>query len=131
MLSIKEKPKAKAAEKLSFEKPQQVQKLGVEMLIALNMSKRDLLTGPEVGVDSCVLVTKIKPHFFFNPSYNVPESLNSPENDSIIEIRYQNYLGNDKKLVIDDTHKTLRTAIDIINNGRPRKKRAKKNANES
>ena len=131
MLSIIEKPKAKAAKKLSFQKPPKVQKTGVEMLIALNTTDREYLIGPEVGEDAQILVTKIKPHFFFNPSYTVPESLNTSEDDSIIEISYQNYLGTEKKLVVTDENKKLRTAIDHLVNGRPRKKRAKKNANES
>lgn len=131
MLRIKDKPKTKATQKVPFDKPQQVQKLGVEMLITLNTTSRDLLIGPEVDEDLCILVTKIKPHFFFNPTYSAPESLNNPNDDSIIEICYQNYLGNDKKLVLEDTDHIMRTAIDYLNNGRPRKKRAKKDADKS
>ena len=98
------------------------------MLISLNTTNREFLTGPDVGLDAKILVTKEKPHFFFNPTFTVPESLNNAEDDSIIEIQYQNYLGNEKKLVLEDKDRIIRGAVEYLNNGRPRKTRAKKYA---
>lgn len=128
MLSIKDKPLKKAAQEVTFEQPMVNQKTGVEMLITLNTTSREFLTGPDVDLDSKILVTKANPHFFFNPTYTV---LNNDDTDSIIEIQYQNYLGNEKKLTVEDEDETLRVAIDHLNNGKPRKQRAKKNADKS
>lgn len=128
MLSIKDKPQTKPAQDVTFEQPMQNQKIGIEMLITLNTTNRELVTGPEVDLDSKILVTKEKPHFFFNPTYS---ALNNADNDSIIEIQYQNYLGNEKTLTVEDKDNNLRTAIDHLNNGKPRKQRARKNADKS
>jgi hypothetical protein len=128
MLSIKDKPQTKAAQNVTFEQPMQNEKICIEMLITLNTSNREVITGPDVDINSKILVTKEKPHFFFNPMY---VELNNSKDDSIIEIQYQNYAGDSKTLVVEDRNRTLRTAIDYLNNGKQRKKRVKKNADKS
>lgn len=126
MLSIKDKTQTKAAEDVEFDQPMVNQKHGVEMLIALNTTNKQLLIGPEVDLDSKILVTKESPNFFFNPTYTL---LNDNNSDSTIEIQFQNYLGNKKKLTLADDDQKLRDAIDQLNNGKPRKRRTRKNAN--
>lgn len=125
MLKLKEKPQTKAAQNVTFDQPVQNQKIGIEMLISLNTTNKEVITGPDFDIDQKILVTKLKPHFFFNPTYIVPEDLNIPNSDSIIKVNYQDYMGNQTDLAVNDASRILREAIDYINNGRKRKRKAK------
>jgi len=128
MLKIIEKPQKTPAQDVDYTTPTTVQKLGIEMLIALNLTTKDVITAPEVNVDSKILVTKIKPHFFFNPAILDSKQSTTDSKDSIIHISYQNYLGKDKKIEINDADGAIRTAIEYLHNGTVVKKVAKKKA---
>jgi len=123
MLKIKDKPQKKPAKDVTYSAPTTNQKQGIEMLIALNLTPRSALTGPDVGLDAKILVTKIKPHFFFNPSI---KDLQKDQEDSTIHISYTNYLGNEKQITISDEDGEIGKAIDRLHNGIKRAKRKKK-----
>jgi len=122
MLKIKDKPLRKPASDVTFDTPATNQKRGIEMLIALNLSSRTAVTGPDVGLDSKILVTKAKPHFFFNPAI---DNLQDKQEDSTIHISYTNYLGNEKQIVLTDDDGEITKAIDRLHNGIKRKKKVK------
>jgi len=128
MLRIKDKPLKKPAADVTFEAPTTNQKRGIEILIALNLSSRTVLTGPDVGLDSKILVTKAKPHFFFNPAI---DNLQSNKDESTIHISHTNYLGNEKQTTMTDEDGEIRKAIERLHHGIKRAKRKKKvkNAN--
>ena len=114
MREILSSPSRKPPRLVNFQKPFTAQKHGIEILRALNESKRTVLTGPDVGILLSILVTKAGPNFFFNPSI-----LNSTteEDDNTIKISYCNYLGTEKGIVLNDEDASIRKAIDYLHNG--------------
>ncbi len=125
MLRIKSNPKKSPAQDVTFESPAILKQNGVEMLIALNMTPKMVLTGPEVNIDSKILVTKIRPHFFFNPVISEPKCLQSEPESSTICISYTNYQGEENQVSLADEDGSIRKAINHLNNGieRANKKR--------
>lgn len=122
MLRIKTSPLKKPAGDAIFESPTANQKLGIEMLIALNTSAKTVLTGPEVGVDAKILVTKEAPHFFYNPYVPDVVSLDDKDlerfiEDSIVTIRYNNYQGEEAVVTLKDDGGAIRLAINQLHNG--------------
>jgi len=111
MLRIKDNPIKKPAKDCTFATPDLLKQYGIDMLIALNMTPRIALTGPEVSIDSKILVTKEKPHFLFNP-----KSLQSEQNNSTIHITYKTYLGETRQVTLTDNG-SIAQAIDHLNNG--------------
>jgi len=89
MLKLKDKPKLKAPSDATFESPEKLQKIGIDMLIALNVLSKTVLVGPEVGIDMKIMVLKEKPNFLYNPKL-----LQTDIKDSILTITYQDYQGN-------------------------------------
>lgn len=123
MLKIKDKRPKKSAQDVVFDQPTVLQQQGVEMLIALNMTDKTVVTGPDFGIDAKILITKEKPHFFFNPEVMASEDLNSVTDDSTLNMRYKNYLGNEKTVSINDSSGAIQKAVNYLHNGEPRKKR--------
>ena len=112
MLRIKSNPQKKPAQDVTFESPATLKQNGVEMLIAVNMSPKMAVTGPEVGIDAKILVTKEKPHFFFNPKV-----LQNESKDSTIVISYTNYQGEESQVTIADEDGSIGVAINQLHNG--------------
>jgi hypothetical protein len=127
VLKIKKSlPKAPPKE-VQFESPSVVQNLAIEMLIILNRDPlRQLVIGPDVGLNLRILVNKAQPHFFFNPAVMEPNPLQSIMDDSIIRVRYNTYLGDTMEIVLDDADHVIRDAIEYLHNGKPAKKPKKK-----
>jgi len=118
MLRIKGNPQKKPAQNVTFESPSSLKQNGVDMLIALNMTPGTVLTGPEVGLDAMVLVTKETPHFFYNPAVVLDETnLHQSGDYSIISISYTNYQGEDRQVTLGDEDGAIRQAIDHLHNG--------------
>jgi len=126
MLRIKDNPLKKPASDVTFEVPATNQKQGIEMLIALNLTTRTLVTGPDVGLDSKILVTKAKPHFYFNPTITEPKDLQTDPEPSTIHLSYTNYLGSTKEITLIDEDGEIKKAIDRLHNGIDRAQRQKK-----
>lgn len=127
MLRINENPKKKPAKKVTFESPSLNQKKGIDMLITLNLTPKQALTGPEVDDHLKILVIKEKPNFMYNPKI-CSEELNDDGDVCIMNIIYQNYLGEEQTITIsEDIGGEIKQAINHLNNGIPRKKR---NANK-
>ncbi len=112
MIQIKDKPQKKPAKDVTFESPATLKQTGVEMLIAVNTTTKTVVTGPEVGIDAKILVTKEKPHFFFNPKV-----LQFGIKDSTIVISYTTYQGEEAQVTIADECGAIRQAIDHLYNG--------------
>jgi len=123
MLRIKTNPLKKIPEHAKFENTEALSQTGIEMLIALNMTQKTVLTGPEVGIDSKILVTKEPPHFFFNPILSEPKNLQSEAKSSTIAITYTNYLGEVSQHTRIDSDGSITKAINNLNNGITRAKR--------
>ena len=119
MLRIKDNPKKSPAQDVTFESPDALTQTGIEMLIALNMTPKTVLTGPEVSIDSKILVTKARPHFFFNP-----KCLQYNSNDCTIVISYTNIQGEEIEITMLDDG-SINTAIDHLHNGIKRAQRKK------
>ena len=90
------------------------------MLIAVNMTSKTVVTGPEVGLDRKILVTKATPHFFFNP-----KCLQNNTKDSTIVISYTNIHSEETEITMLDEDGAIWQAIDHLHNGinRANKKR--------
>ena len=112
MLRIKTNPKKSPAKDVTFENIDTLKQTGVEMLIAVNMTPKLTVTGPEVNIDSKILVTKAKPHFFYNP-----KCLQENPESSTICISYNNYLGEEIQVTMTDEDGAIRQAIDHLHNG--------------
>ena len=120
MLRIKTNPKKSPAKDVTFENISALTQTGIDMLIAVNMTPNTLVTGPEVGIDSKILVTKATPHFFFNP-----KCLQNNTKDSTIVINYTNIHGEETEITMLDEDGSIWQAIDHLHNGikRANKKR--------
>lgn len=112
MLRIKTNPTKKPAVDVIFESPETLRSAVVDMLITLNTTLRTCLIGPDVGINSKVLVTKAKPYFFFNPKV-----LQFGIEDSTIVISYTTYQGEDREITMTDECGAIRHAIDRLHNG--------------
>ena len=112
MLKIKTNPKKSPAKEVTFENTAALKQTGVEMLIAVNMTPNHVITGPEVNLDSKILVTKAKPHFFYNP-----KCLQNDPEECTICISYKNYLGEDNQVTMTDEDGAIWQAIDHLHNG--------------
>jgi hypothetical protein len=118
MLKIKRNPRKKPAEDVTFESPSTLKQNGVEMLIALNTTDKTVLTGPEVGIDAKILVTKEKPHFFYNPTIVLDSKhLQNDPKDYTIRISYKNYQDKEFQVRIIDEAGAIWSAIDQLHNG--------------
>ena len=118
MIRIKSNPQKKPAQDVTFESPSTLKQNGVEMLIALNTTPKTVLTGPEVNISTKILVTKEKPHFFFNPKVILDDTdLQDTEDYSIIAISYTTYQGNEARVELADEDGSIRLAIDRLHNG--------------
>lgn len=118
MLRIISNPKKNPAPDVTFESPETLKQNGVEMLIALNMTPKKVVTGPEVRIDSKILVTKEKPHFFYNPTIvlDSKDLQDDPENCTL-SISYKNYLGEERQVAITDGDDSIRKSINQLYNG--------------
>ena len=87
------------------------------MLIALNMTPRTVLTGPDVGIHSKILITKASPHFFYNPIITEPKDLQDTLEGSKLQISYKNYTGEDAQITISDEDGSIQKAINQLHNG--------------
>ena len=112
MLRIKNNPQKKPAQDVTFDSPSTLKQQGVEMLIAVNMSTKTVVTGPEVGIDAKIIVTKEKPHFFFNPKV-----LQNEPKDSTIAIQYTTYQGEVSQVTLADEDGAIGVAINQLHNG--------------
>jgi len=112
MIRIRSNPQKKPAQDVTFESPATLKQNGVEMLIAVNMTPKMVVTGPEVGIDAKIIVTKEKPHFFFNPKV-----LQFGIKDSTIVISYTTYQGESQEITLTDECGAIRQAIDHLHNG--------------
>ncbi len=117
MIRIKDKPQKKPAQDVTFESPATLKQNGVEMLIALNTTPRTVLTGPEVNIDSKILVTKEKPHFFYNPTILDSKYLQNDPKECTICISYKNYLGDEAQVDITDEDGIISQAIHSLHSG--------------
>ena len=124
MLRIKSNPLKRVPKDATFESPASNQKKGIEMLIALNTTTRAVLTGPDVGVDSKILVTKDKPHFLFNPRI-VSKNLHSDAKSYKLDIMYRTYAGEEAEISFIDCTSEIEQAIDNLNNGIKRAQKPK------
>lgn len=119
MLKIIKNPKRKAPPLVNFNQPFTNQKLGVELIIAMNMAGREILTAPECGVAQRILVIKEKSQVFFNPVIEdnqiAPESFAFGDDDVILCIRYANYMGNERINYFKDNDGKLLQAINKLN----------------
>lgn len=118
MLRIKKNPQKKPAQDVTFDNPQSNQRNGIEMLIMLNTTPRSVITGPEVDIDSKILVSKQKPNFFFNPVILDSNDLNSELQDSTLYVSYMNYQGEAIQAELQDTDGEFRKAVEYLNNGK-------------
>lgn len=116
------KPKKIKITECDFGTPFNNQKLGLEMLIALNTTDREFLIGPEVGKQIRLIVVKEKPNYLFNPSLDY---LDDDETTPIIV--FYDYMGNKQRTPVTDI---LTTALKSLEPTK-RKVRKKVNANKS
>jgi hypothetical protein len=112
MLRIKDNPLKKPAGDVTFESADTLKQTGIDMLIALNMTQRTCVTGPEVSIDSKILVTKQKPNFLFNPKL-----LQENEKDRTIDITYKTFQGNETHTTLVDEDGSIKQAIDNLHHG--------------
>lgn len=124
MLRIKSNPLKRVPKDATFESPAKNQKLGIEMLITLNTTNRAVLTGPDVGVDSKILITKVHPHFFFNPRIVSKDLQNDNETYKLL-IMYTTYAGKEAEISFVDCIGEIEQAIDNLNNGIKRAQKPK------
>jgi len=116
------KAKKTGMKDVDFTAPFKNQKLGLEMLITLNTTDKDYIIGPDVGEQVNLLVTKEKPHYYFNPVIEYKDE------DNIKDfVKFTDYLGNIKRTELSPF---LEEAIKSL---KPTKKKTtrKKKANAS
>ena len=87
------------------------------MLIALNLTPGTCVTGPEVGIDAKILVTKEPPHLFYNPNISESKDLHSETKDRTICISYRTYQDDEGLVTILDEDGSIRKAITNLHNG--------------
>jgi peptide deformylase len=120
MLRIKDNPLKKPASEVTFDSVDTLKQNGIDMLIALNMTRKTCVTGPEVSIDAKILVTKQRPHFLFNPKI-----LQVNEKSATIDITYKTYQGEDAQTTLVDEDGSIMQSIDNLHNGIKRANRKK------
>jgi hypothetical protein len=120
MLKLIKNPKKRPPPLVTFEKPFSNQKLGVEMLIAMNAYGRPFLTAPQCGIAQRAIAISNGPgKTYFNPTATLletaPEDSDFAPDDAILCIRYVDYLGNGSTTYVKDNDGTILAAINHLN----------------
>lgn len=115
MLKIVKNPKKRPPPAVEFTAPFSNQKLGVELTICMNVNGRTVLTAPECGIAQRVLVTTQKPGTYFNPELVLnraaPESFTCEADDTIICLKYADYIGNESVCYLIDNNHLIANAV--------------------
>ena len=132
MLKLIKNPKKRPPPKVEFSAPFSNQKTGVELTICMNVNRLAVLTAPQCGIAQRILVTKQKPGTFFNPELvlenTVPESFTHASDDTIICLKYADYLGNESTCFLVDNDNSITDAVQRLT-GKKKEKEIESHAN--